>query len=166
MPENNNVELRSEEVQEVMNRVPPAILRIGITIMALIIAIFFSIAFFVEIPVAEDCTFTMDTDEAKNIIYLSQSSLKSVQSGDTTEVRLHSDMFPSEYSSGISTVITMNQISLDSTGNYVAVFRTPPEIEAYLSYRRFTIKGTATMIVTNTTLLDSFKFFGLKPDGE
>lgn len=94
MPHNNDIELRSEEVQEIMNRVPPAILRCGITVMALIVATFFAIAFFIEIPVTEDCTFTMDTDKTKNIIYMSQSALKSVQSGDTTEVRLHSDIAP------------------------------------------------------------------------
>ena len=36
---NKDIELRSEEVQEVMNRVPPSILRYGIGILASIVVV-------------------------------------------------------------------------------------------------------------------------------
>lgn len=166
MPLNNDIELRCEEVQEVMNRIPPAIQLWGITVMALIVVIFFAIAYYVEIPVTEDCTFTMDAKLAKNIIYLSPSALQSLKSKDTTEVRLHSDQFPDEFSSGFSIVVTLNQASLNSLGYYEVIFKTPIEIQTYLSEINIAISGTASIIVTHQTLSNLFKLNRIKPISE
>lgn len=59
MPLNNNIELRSEEVQEVMNRIPPAIQRWGLIVTSFIVAIFFTISYYIKIPITEECKYTI-----------------------------------------------------------------------------------------------------------
>jgi HlyD family secretion protein len=50
MPENNNIELRSEEVQEILGHIPSRIIRYGITIFFAVIATVFVASFFFKYP--------------------------------------------------------------------------------------------------------------------
>ncbi len=59
MQENGERNLRSEEVREIMNRIPPIIQRWGITIMAIILTILCFIANYIKIPIVEECNFVM-----------------------------------------------------------------------------------------------------------
>lgn len=159
MPDNNNIELRSDEVQEVMNRIPPAIQRWGITIIALVVLIFVSIACFVRIPVMEECKFTIIWEDGESEptakIFISALALQSVLLNDTHEIRLYSDLFPKEYSNGVSVMVKSKQISLSSEDMYEASFEIPSEIKIYLSNIRLSINGTARIVVSYKTLLDS-----------
>ena len=55
------IELRSEEVQEVMNKIPPAILRYGITVLLGIITAILTISAFFSYPDSIDTEFTLTT---------------------------------------------------------------------------------------------------------
>lgn len=48
-----NIELRSEEVQELMGKIPPMILRFGIGIILMILLLFFIASFYVKYPTYE-----------------------------------------------------------------------------------------------------------------
>jgi len=57
----SDIELRSEEVQEVMNRIPPAILRYGITVLLVIIATLLIVSAFFSYPDSIDTEFVLTT---------------------------------------------------------------------------------------------------------
>lgn len=68
-----DIELRSEEVQEVMNRIPPAILRYGITVLLAIIFILFAGSACFHYPDTVDAEFTLTTQTPPAYI-IAQSS--------------------------------------------------------------------------------------------
>ena len=56
-----NIELRSNEVQEVMNHIPPAILRYGITVLAVIVCVLVIGCAFFSYPDTVEAEFTLTT---------------------------------------------------------------------------------------------------------
>lgn len=59
-----NIELRSEEVQELMGKIPPMILRFGIGIILMILLLFFIASFYVKYPTYETVPITLKMDES------------------------------------------------------------------------------------------------------
>lgn len=156
----NDIELRSEEVQEVMNRVPPAILRWGITVMAVIVAVFICLASFIKIPITEECPFTMiwenNADYPTIKISIPPSAIQAVVSGDKT-VRISSNALPNEFSNGIAAIITEVSSSVLPDGSYEAAVKLSPDIIELLSKDRIMINGTASIVVSHKTLFSSIR---------
>lgn len=61
LKENKQIELRSEEVQEIMGQVPPWILRWGITVMAGLLALAFGLCWFFKYPQSLEAEVTLTT---------------------------------------------------------------------------------------------------------
>lgn len=54
-----NIELRSEEVQELMGRIPPMILRFGIGIILMILLLFFIASFHIKFQMSDKTIFEL-----------------------------------------------------------------------------------------------------------
>lgn len=158
MPLNNNIELRSEEVQEVMNRIPPAIQRWGLTIMIVITGIFISIAFLVKIPITEECQFSVTWEQEGSKpsikVSLSNATATSVLSKGGAEVRLYSLDFPKELRNTIYTTILSDSIYQNSNGSYSASVKIDAHIVEILSKDRAAIIGSAYVVTSHKTLID------------
>ena len=61
LEEDKQIELRSEEVQEIMGQVPPWILRWGITVMAGLLALAFGLCWFFKYPQSLEAEVTLTT---------------------------------------------------------------------------------------------------------
>lgn len=161
MSGNNNIELRSEEVQEVMNRIPPAIQRWGITTLALIVGVLLAIANFVEIPVTQECEFVIYTKAREDKLVVSmiipESAIQSVISNDSTKVILHSNLFPSNFRNGIAVVIYQEDILSRPDNRFEVPVHLPAEAESLFLNTRMSISGTANIIASYKTLLECFR---------
>jgi hypothetical protein len=155
MPENNNVELRSEEVQEIMNRVPPAILRCGIIVIAVAVAILIGIASFITIPVTESCKVVITNTGCppQAVIYITPSALPTVLSGSTTAT-LSSPLISAD-----PVVATISAVRTDTLvgGAYPAILSLPPLIA--IPRRPQLIEATADVTVSSKTLFTHLRSF-------
>ena len=59
-----NIELRSEEVQELMGKIPPMILRFGIGIILMILLLFFVASFYIKYPTYETVSVKLNIGES------------------------------------------------------------------------------------------------------
>lgn len=161
MPHNNDIEIRSEEVQEVMNRIPPTIQRWGITVLALIVGVLLAIANFVKIPVTQECDFTIYTgageDKLMVSIIIPESAVPSVISNDSTEVVLHSELFSSDFRNGISVVVYPGDIRSRPDNRFEVSVHLPAEAEDRFLNTRLSISGTANIIASYKTLIECFR---------
>lgn len=109
-----DVELLSEEAQEVMSRIPSAIVRWGMTLMAIIVAGLIIAAIYLPWPHSKEYAFEGTLDGAKAIIFvtLPAETIKYIsKTNGRYGVTLYSPLFSDDYSeSGISGII--NDISL------------------------------------------------------
>jgi hypothetical protein len=65
MPENNknkDIELRSEKVRNIVGKVPPLLLRVGIFIISLVIMLVLALAYFIPYPEYEDIIVNLYSD--------------------------------------------------------------------------------------------------------
>lgn len=84
------IELRSEEVQEVMNAIPPALLRYGIGVLLGVIFLLLLGSMFFSIPDTVETSFTLTSDNppayiqagsSGRLIYLEVNNNQSVEDG-------------------------------------------------------------------------------------
>ena len=71
--EYNNIEIKSDEVQDVMNTIPTALLRYGIGILMAIVTISFIGSIFFEMPDSVEATFTLTSDNPPTYINANSS---------------------------------------------------------------------------------------------
>lgn len=153
--EDRSVELRSEEAREVMGRVPPAILRWGTLVMAVIVAALVSVMCFVKIPVTEDCVFTLEWNgnEPDITISLPPSVVRAVAAG-SGEVMLESDAFPAEFNGVVAARI--NRVSRRPSvadGHYDAVATAAEAAVEAMRAERINVRGKAIVTVGERTLV-------------
>ena len=115
---NKDVELLSEEVQEVMNRIPSAIIRWGMTVMAFILGGILIAAAYIRWPQIIECSF--EGHQIGNTVVLktalSPEAMNYLLHRDEQSIRVYSPMFQQKYSSdGITGRI--NKISTISYSN-------------------------------------------------
>lgn len=113
-----DVELLSEEVQEVMNRIPSAVVRWGMTVMAVIVACLLLMAAYLPWPETIERSFEGHLEGSKAEIYVSLPSeyLKLVPLLNNKNVILYSAVLPEEYAEkGIAGVI--NNVIIENTIN-------------------------------------------------
>lgn len=70
MPNNTNIEIRSDEVQEIMSRPPSWMIRWGITLIFILIAVFIFIAWFIKYPdvISGSATLTTTSPPIKLVV--------------------------------------------------------------------------------------------------
>lgn len=121
--EGREVELLSAEVQEVMGRMPPAIVRWGMTVMALIVAGMLAAAAYVRWPETAEYSFEGEFDGGAFIVAVSlpPETLQYISSDDGCYVTLYSPVFPDTHEErGISGKISSIAVD-DHAVDYYAV---------------------------------------------
>lgn len=86
MKQDKDIELRSEEVQEVMGEIPPAILRWGITVIFFIIVILLIGCFIFKYPDVVTATVTLTTEEPP-------AEVMARATGKIDEIYVHNNQF-------------------------------------------------------------------------
>ena len=160
MAEEKEIELRSEEVQEVMNRVPPAILRYGSGVLLGIVLLLLGGSAWFSYPETVVTEFTLATGTdglpqgAGRVAMLDIGKIALGQ-----RVVIHLTGFPEETYGFMEGSITAVSEFPDETGNYVlSVGLTGVTVErckAVLSIVKGT-QGTAKIIIKERTLLECF----------
>ena len=85
-----NIELRSEEVQELMGKIPPVILRFGIAVILMILLLFFMASFYIKYPTYETVPITLNMDErARHIVMPADGMILEIMVDDRKRVRMH-----------------------------------------------------------------------------
>ena len=160
MEKEKEIELRSEEVQEVMNRVPPAILRYGSGVLLGIVLLLLGGSAWFSYPetvVTEftlaTCTDSLPTGTAR----VPMAEIGKIQLGQRAVIHLTG--FPEETYGFMEGSITAVSEFPDETGNYVlSVGLTGVTVErckTVLSLVKET-RGTAKVIIKERTLLECF----------
>lgn len=150
-----DVELLSEEVQDVMNRIPSAIVRWGMTIMAIIVTGLLVVTAYLPWPETMECTFEGNSDGSKAVIYvtLAPETAMIISRTNNPRVTLYSHMFSDEFAdNGISGIITAV-----SSGHYVDnQYNTQLNIKLLNTENRcnptYALSGNILLIISENTL--------------
>lgn len=160
MAEEKEIELRSEEVQEVMNRVPPAILRYGSGVLLGIVLLLLGGSAWFSYPetVVTEFTLATGTDSLPTgTARVPMAEIGKIQLGQRAVIHLTG--FPEETYGFMEGSITAVSEFPDETGNYVlSVGLTGVTVErckTVLSLVKET-RGTAKVIIKERTLLECF----------
>ena len=85
-----NIELRSEEVQELMGKIPPMILRFGIGIILMILLLFFTASFYIKYPTYETVLVKLNIGEnTRDVSMPFDGIIVSVKVNDGENVKTH-----------------------------------------------------------------------------
>ncbi len=141
-----NIELRSEKVRSIIGKIPPTLLRVGITIITIVIIVILTLMYYIPYPQ----TTNLDVVTAKNNQeYIAKGSIlikdaKSIKIGQKADVLLFS--LKGDYSlKGVVNNIT------ESNGNaYVEILITASNNKDRLSALPL---GRATILISNTSIL-------------
>ena len=160
MEKEKEIELRSEEVQEVMNRVPPAILRYGSGVLLGIVLLLLGGSAWFSYPetVATEFTLATGTDTLPTgTARVPMAEIGKIQLGQRAVIHLTG--FPEEaYGFMEGSVTTVSEFP-DEMGNYVLSItlssKTVRRCKAVLSLVKET-QGTAKIIIKERTLLECF----------
>ena len=160
MEKEKEIELRSEEVQEVMNRVPPAILRYGSGVLLGIVLLLLGGSAWFSYPetVVTEFTLATGTDTLPTgTARVPMAEIGKIQLGQRAVIHLTG--FPEETYGFMEGSITAVSEFPDETGNYVlSVGLTGVTVErckTVLSLVKET-RGTAKVIIKERTLLECF----------
>ena len=160
MAKEKEIELRSEEVQEVMNRVPPAILRYGSGVLLGIVLLLLGGSAWFSYPetVVTEFTLATGTDTLPTgTARVPMAEIGKIQLGQRAVIHLTG--FPEETYGFMEGSITAVSEFPDETGNYVLsvelTYVTVERCKAVLSIIKET-QGTAKVIIKERTLLECF----------
>ena len=160
MEKEKEIELRSEEVQEVMNRVPPAILRYGSGVLLGIVLLLLGGSAWFSYPetVVTECVLTLGLDSLPQAkAQVAMQDIGKIALGQ--RVVIHLTGFPEETYGFMEGSITALSEFPDDTGCYMlSVGLTDVTVErckAVLSIIKET-QGTAKIVIRERTLLECF----------
>ncbi|OFX60328.1 MAG: hypothetical protein A2046_02695 [Bacteroidetes bacterium GWA2_30_7] len=115
-----NIELRSEKVRNIIGQIPPAIIRIGISVIFTIFICLIIGSYFFEYTPTIKTTAIIKTQNNQNFITLKipANEIKKVKTGQT--VIINFDNIPALYNLKIFGKITTinNDLEIDKTGGY------------------------------------------------
>ncbi|MDR2919573.1 MAG: HlyD family secretion protein [Tannerella sp.] len=111
-----DIELRSEEVQEVMGKIPPWILRQGITILFIIVMVLLIGSFFFKYPdvITADMTLTGRYPVAQ-IVARSSGKISELYVTDGQEINIHTPLAVIENSASTADVLFLKQLMQQHT---------------------------------------------------
>lgn len=149
------VELRSEEVQDVMNRIPSAIVRWGMTMMAVIVTGLLIVAAYLPWPETMECTFEGNSYGTGAVIYvtLAPETAGIISRANNLYVTLYSPMFSDEFAdNSISGIITDVSIRHQAGNEYTTLLN----IEFLNTENRcdttYALSGNILLILSDNTL--------------
>ena len=160
MEKEKEIELRSEEVQEVMNRVPPAILRYGSGVLLGIVLLLLGGSAWFSYPetVVTEFTLATGTDTLPTgTARVPMTEIGKMQLGQRAVIHLTG--FPEQEYGFMEGTVTDVSPFPDETGGYVLTVglssETVERCKAVLSLVKET-RGTAKVVIKERTLLECF----------
>ena len=153
----NNISLRSEEVQEIMGEVPAKIVRWGTTIIFIIIIILIAGSYLFKYPevINSDIKITIENSEISNNICISPFDAGKIKAGQKVLIRLYS--FPESEFGFIEGEV--KNISFEDliNGEYIATINFPKDLKTnkdYILPSEGTFEGKATFITKDIRLIE------------
>lgn len=160
MEKEKEIELRSEEVQEVMNRVPPAILRYGSGVLLGIVLLLLAGSAWFSYPetVVTEFALSVGTDGLpQGTARVSMQDIGKIRSGQRAVIHLTG--FPEETYGFMEGNISEVSPFPDEKGGYLLTIalstETVERCKAVLSLVKET-RGTAKVVIKERTLLECF----------
>lgn len=145
---NNNIELRSEKVRNVIGQIPSRIIRIGIAVIFIVFMALFAGAYFIKFDRTIDSTAKL-SNENNNIHYVIRipyNKLKFVKPGQKLMVTVHNDHSFTTTIQNIDSTLHLN--------NKQSYFQVYGDFE----HPEFTLdepmEGQSTVYVDKTNLID------------
>ena len=150
--ENKDIELRSEQVRKIIGQVPPMLVRSGIGLIGLIVAMLLAVAAFVPYPETADTDITLTgirDGQATATAELPYACITQIKPGMKAEIELEG--YTSKeygYLQGTVTNVSHRIISRDGGNNFSFTL----SLQA-TSFLQEGMKGKASVILSEKTLL-------------
>jgi len=150
--ENKDIELRSEQVRKIIGQVPPMLVRSGIGVIGLIVALLLAVAAFVPYPETADTDITLTgirNGQAIATAELPYACITQIKPGMKAEIELEG--YTSKeygYLQGTVTNVSHRIISRDGGNNFSFTL----SLQA-TSFLQEGMKGKASVILSEKTLL-------------
>ena len=151
--ENKDIELRSEQVRRIIGQVPPMLVRSGIGIIGLIVALLLAVAAFVPYPETADTDITLTgirNGQAIATAELPYACITQINPGMKAEIELEG--YTSKeygYLQGTVTNVSPRIISRDGGNNYFCFTLSLQEA----AFMQQGMKGKVSVILSEKTLL-------------
>lgn len=151
--ENKEIELRSEQVRKIIGQVPPTLVRSGISIIGIIVALLLAAAAFVPYPETVECDITLnDIREGQALATgeLPYSCITQVSTGMKAEIELEG-YTSSEYGylPGVVIIVSPHPISRNGRNSFSFTL----SLEE-MPFMQKGMKGKASVILSEKTLLE------------
>lgn len=150
------VELLSEEVQEVMSCIPSAIVRWGMTVMAIIVVGMLIVAAYVPWPITMEYPFEGHHDGAKALINvtLTDEEVRIMSHAKHRNVTLYSPMLSDEFTdNGLSGIITDISIENHTNNRYTIILNIELSNAVINHDTSSAFSGDILLMVSEETLL-------------
>lgn len=149
--ENKDIELRSEQVRKIIGQIPPVLIRSGIGVIGVIVALLLAVAAFVPYPETTETDITLTSIREKQVIAtgeLPYVCITQIKPGMKAEIELEG-YTSKEYGYLQGTVTTVSPRTIDRGGhNYFSFTLSLKEV----SFMQEGMKGKASIIVSDKTL--------------
>lgn len=150
--ENKNIELRSEQVRKIIGQIPPVLIRSGIGIIGLIIALLLAVAALVPYPEAVETDITLGHIRAEQAFAtgeLPYAYIAQVKAGMKAEIEWEG-YTSKEYGYQQGTILTVSPQTIDRNGkNYFGFTLSLKEIP----FMQKGMNGKASIILSEKTLI-------------
>lgn len=150
--ENKDIELRSEQVRKIIGQIPPVLVRIGIGIIGIIIALLLAVAAFVPYPETVETDIALrqiHTEQAFTTGELPYTYITQVKVGMKVEIELEG-YTSKEYGYQQGTIKSVSPQTIDRNGqNYFGFTLSLKEIP----FMQKGMKGKASIILSEKTLI-------------
>lgn len=151
--ENKDIELRSKQVRKIIGQVPPILVRSGISVIGLIVALLLAVAAFVPYPETADTDITLtDTQDGQVLATgeLPYTCITQIKPGMKAEIELEG--YTSKeygYRQGTVTNVSPRIISRDGGNNYFSFTLSLQEA----TFMQQGMKGKVSVILSEKPLL-------------
>lgn len=153
----NNISLRSEEVQEIMGEVPAKIVRWGTSIIFIVIIILIAGSYFFKYPevINSDIKITIENSEISNNICISSFDAGKIKAGQKVLIRLYS--FPESEFGFLEGEVKNISFKYLENGKYIATIYFPKNLKTNIGYNLPTVgtfEGEAAFITKDIRLIE------------
>ena len=150
--EDKDIELRSEQVRKIIGQIPPLLVRSGIGVIGIIMALLLAVAAFVPYPETAECDITLTDIQQGQVSAtgeLPYASITQVSTGMKAEIELEG-YTSKEYGYLQGTVTTVSTRIISRNGhNYFSFTLSLKEVP----FMQKGMKGKASIILSEKTLL-------------
>lgn len=150
--ENKDIELRSEQVRKIIGQVPPMLIRSGIGVIGLIVALLLAVAAFVPYPETADTDITLTgirNGQAIATAELPYACITQIKPGMKAEIELEG-YTSKEYGYLQGTVINVSPRTVSHNGHNYFCFTLSLQEAPFMQQG---MKGKVSVILSEKTLL-------------